>query len=55
MRMKDIIPASLDTTKLADPTTQFIDEMEYIPEEDRINPTPRGFIDPFKIGTPKDG
>jgi hypothetical protein len=55
MRMKDIIPASLDTTKLADPTTQFIDEMEYISDEDLIIPMPRGFIDPFQIGRPKDG
>jgi hypothetical protein len=54
-RLKDVVPPSLDTTKLADPTIQFIDEMEYIPDEDRIIPTPRGFIDPFEIGRPNDG
>jgi len=54
-RMKDIIPASLDTTYLADPTIQFIDEAEYIPDEDRLNLTARGFIDPFQIGRPDDG
>jgi hypothetical protein len=55
VRLKDIVPASLDTTKLADPTIQFIDEMEYLPDEDRLIPTPRGFIDPFEIGRPNDG
>lgn len=54
-RLKDIVPASVDTTKLADPTIMFIDEAEYIPDEDRLNLTPRGFIDPFQIGTPRDG
>jgi len=54
-RLKDIVPASVDTTKLADPTIMFIDEAEYIPDEDRLNLTPRGYIDPFQIGTPRDG
>jgi len=54
-RLKDVIPPSLDTTKLADPSIMFIDEAEYIPDEDRLNLTPRGFIDPFQIGRPNDG
>jgi hypothetical protein len=54
-RLKDIVPASVDTTKLSDPNIMFIDEAEYIPAEDRLNLTPRGFIDPFQIGRPNDG
>lgn len=54
-RLKDIVPASVDTTKLSDPNIMFIDEAEYIPADDRINLTPRGFIDPFTIGRPNDG
>src|SRR4030042_3629839 len=54
-RLKDIVPASLDITKLADPNTMFIDEAEYIPDEDRLSLTPRGFVDPFQIGRPRDG
>jgi hypothetical protein len=54
-RLKDIVPPSVDTTKLADPTIMFIDEAEYLPDTDRLNLTPRGFIDPFAIGVPKNG
>jgi len=54
-RLKDIVPGSVDTTKLADPTIMFIDESEYISDEDRLNLIPRGFIDPFQIGRPRDG
>jgi hypothetical protein len=54
-RLKDIVPSSVDTTKLADPTLMFIDEAEYISDEDRLSLTPRGFIDPFQIGRPNDG
>jgi hypothetical protein len=54
-RLKDIVPASVDTTILSDPNIMFIDEAEYIPDEDRLNLTPRGFVDPFSIGVPKDG
>lgn len=55
IRMKDIIPSSVDISKMADPTIQFIDEMEYFPDEDRLEPTARDFIDPFEIGVPEDG
>lgn len=54
-RLKDIIPSSVDTTQLADPTIMFIDEAEYLPAEDRLNLTPRGSIDPFQIGRSNDG
>lgn len=54
-RLKDIVPSSVDVTKLSDPNIMFIDEAEYLPDEDRLNLTPRGFIDPFEIGTPRDG
>jgi hypothetical protein len=54
-RFKDIIPGSVDTSKLADPTKMFIDEAEYTPADDRLSLTPRGWIDPFSIGRPRDG
>ena len=54
-RFKDIIPGSVDTSRLADPTKMFIDEAEYSPIDDRLSLTPRGFIDPFQIGRPRDG
>jgi hypothetical protein len=54
-RLKNIVPSSVDITKLSDPNIMFIDEAEYIPDEDRLNLTPRGFIDPFEIGRPNDG
>src|SRR4030042_469388 len=54
-RLKDIVPASVDTTKLADPNIMFIDEAEYSPIDDRLSLTPRGFIDPFLIGRHRDG
>ncbi len=54
-RYKDIIPGSVDITKLSDPSLMFIDEAEYIPNEDRLSLTPRGFIDPFQLGRPRDG
>ena len=54
-RFKDIIPGSVDTSRLADPSKMFIDEAEYTPENDRLILTPRGWIDPFSIGRPRDG
>ncbi len=54
-RFKDIIPGSVDISKLANPTMMFIDEAEYDPSADRLSLTPRGFIDPFQIGRPRDG
>lgn len=54
-RFKDVIPGSVDTSRLSDPTKMFIDEAEYTPEDDQLNLTPRGWVDPFQIGRPKDG
>jgi len=54
-RFKDIIPGSVDTSRLADPTKMFIDEAEYTPADDQLSLTPRGWIDPFQIGRPRDG
>lgn len=54
-RLKDVIPGSVDTTKMADPTIIFIDETEYDPDRDWLDPKPRGFVDPFSIGRPRDG
>ena len=54
-RFKDIIPGSVDTSRLADPSKMFIDEAEYTPASDQLILTPRGWIDPFSIGRPRDG
>jgi hypothetical protein len=54
-RLKNIVPSSVDITKLSDPTIMFIDESEFTPETDLLSLTPRGFIDPFTIGRPNDG
>jgi hypothetical protein len=54
-RFKDVIPGSVDTSRLADPTKMFIDEAEYTPDDDQLSLTPRGWIDPFSIGRPRDG
>lgn len=54
-RFKEIIPSSVDVTKLADPSMMFVDEAEYIVNGDLLNLVPRGYIDPFQIGRPRDG
>lgn len=54
-RLKDVIPGSLDTSKLADPSLMFIEEAEYEPAGDRLTLTPRGEQSPWDIGVPRDG
>ncbi len=54
-RLKDVIPGSLDTSKLADPSLMFIEEAEYTPADDRLILTPRGEQSPWDIGVPRDG
>lgn len=54
-RFKDIVPSSVDMTKIADPTLMFIDQAEYDPKKDLLTLTPRGMLDPFTIGRPADG
>jgi len=54
-RLKDVIPGSVDTSKLADPTLMFVDEAEYEPATDSLKFTPRGLLNVWEIGTPIDG
>jgi len=54
-RLKDVIPGSVDTSKLADPTVMFIDEAEYEPATDTLRLTPRGLQNVWEIGRPVDG
>ena len=51
----DIIPATLDTTLLGDPTIKFIEETEYSPEEDKLYYFARGDQDPWEFPVVKDG
>lgn len=54
-RLKDVIPGSLDTSKLADPSMMFIEEAEYAPAGDILTLTPRGEQSPWDIGVLLDG
>ena len=54
-RLKDVIPGSLDTTKMADPTLVFIESAEYTPETDDLMFEWRGLDSPWDIGVPRDG
>lgn len=54
-RLKDVIPPELDAAQMSDPTLMFIEEMEYHPKQDRLIPTPRGFLDPWDFPKVKDG
>ncbi len=54
-RLKDVIPGSLDTSKLADPSMMFIEEAEYNPASDKLTPSPRGLESPWDIGVIADG
>lgn len=54
-RLKDVIPGSLDTSLLADPTLMFVEESEYDVSTETLSLTPRNVEDPWNIGRPKDG
>ena len=54
-RLKDVIPGSVDITKLSDPSLVFIDQAEYTVETDELVPTPRNIENPWDIGRPLDG
>ena len=55
MRLKDVIPSSVDVSLLADPTMAFIDEAEYNARTGVLQLTPRNIEDPWEIGVPRDG
>jgi hypothetical protein len=54
-RWTDVIPPSVNTTQLADPSLVFIDENEYDVANDRLNPIARGYLDPWDYAKVKDG
>lgn len=54
-RLRDVIPNSVDVSKLIDPTLVFIEENEYDVETDTLTPTPRGMVNPFDLARVKDG
>jgi hypothetical protein len=53
-RLQDVIPATVDTSKLSDPSIIFIDEFEYQPRDKILSFIPRN-VEPWKIGRPPDG
>jgi len=55
MRLKDVIPSSVDTTLLADPTLAFVDMSEFEVESKKLRLTPRNLENPWDIGVPSDG
>jgi hypothetical protein len=54
-QLKDIISASIDLSKILDPSLVFIDEAEYEPAADKLTLTPYGNESPWSIGRPIDG
>jgi hypothetical protein len=54
-RMKNVIPPSVDSSSLADPSSMFIEENEYIVAKDALNHFARGAPDPWEFPTVKDG
>lgn len=54
-RMKDVIPVSVDSNYIADPSYAFIEENEYIIDKDQLNHTARGAPDPWEFPMVKDG
>lgn len=54
-KMKDAIPASFNSTLLADPSLIFIEENEYDAKNDKLTPIGRGNLDPWEFPIVKDG
>lgn len=54
-RIKDVMPQTVDITKLADPTLVFIEENEYDVKKGTLNPSPRGVENPFDLARVSDG
>ncbi len=54
-RLKEIIPPSVDTTKLSDPSLMFIETAEYEPASNALILTPRGVENVYDIGGIADG
>jgi len=54
-RMKDVMPPSVDSSMLSDPSILFVEENEYIVDKDELNHIARGAPDPWEFPTVKDG
>jgi hypothetical protein len=55
VRLKDLLPATVDTEQLGSPTLMFIEEAEYEVATGRLALVPRGVESPWDIGRPRDG
>lgn len=64
VRLKDVVPGSVDTSRLADPAVAFVDEMEYritaLDDRGRVKADAltfraRDVDDPWNIGRPRNG
>ena len=54
-RWMDVIPASVNTSMLAEPSLVFVESAQYNAEQDLYTPSPRGLPDPFDFMNVKDG
>jgi hypothetical protein len=50
MRLKDVVPASTDTTLLADMTRFFVESVVYYPKDQRVDIVPRDQSKILKFG-----
>ena len=55
VRLKDIIPATVDISLISDPSLAFVEVMEYNALEDRLSYIARGAPDPWQFPVMKDG
>lgn len=55
VRLRDVIPSSVEIGNAVDPTLSFWDECEYDVKNDRLTPTPRGTVNPFDLMRVRDG
>lgn len=54
-RLKDVVPASVDSNYLSDPSVAYIEENEYIVEKDELKYRARGAPDPWEFSNVRDG
>lgn len=54
-RLADVVPPSVNSSLLARPELQFIEEMEYDVKKNQLTPTARGAMNPWDVGTVIDG
>ncbi len=54
-RIKEVVPASVNSNYLSDPSFAFIEENEYNVDKDELTPLARGTLDPWKFSLVRDG